>query len=89
MRSGDFAPEITLESLLSALTNKFRKNSDVDILVEFDRDHVPGLIGISGLEFELEEIIGRPVDLPKDLSPYFRNDVITQAYHLYGKKRFS
>lgn len=74
----------------SVLTNKFRKKSDVDILVEFDSKHIPGLIRISGLEFELGEIVGRPVDLrtPKDLSPYFRNDVITQAYHLYGKKRF-
>ena len=74
----------------SVLTNHFRKKSDVDILVEFDSKHVPGLIGISALELELEKIVGRRVDLrtPKDLSPYFRNDVILEAYHLYGKKRF-
>lgn len=74
----------------SVLTNRFRKKSDVDILVEFDTKHIPGLIGMSELEFELEEIVGRRVDLrtPKDLSPYFRNNVIGEAYHLYGKKRF-
>lgn len=74
----------------SVLTNHFRKKSDVDILVEFDSKHIPGLIQISQLEFELSEIVGRKVDLrtPKDLSPYFRNDVITGAYHLYGKNRF-
>jgi predicted nucleotidyltransferase len=48
------------------------------------------LIGISELEYKLGEIVGRQVDLrtPKDLSPYFRNDVIFGAYHLYGKERF-
>lgn len=51
---------------------------------------MPGLIGVSALEFELETIMGRTVDLrtPKDLSPYFRNEVINKAYHLYGKERF-
>jgi uncharacterized protein len=74
----------------SVLTNRFRKKSDVDVLVEFDAKHIPGLIEISKLEYELAAIIGRTVDLrtPKDLSPYFRNDVILEAYHLYGKKRF-
>ena len=74
----------------SVLTSRFRKKSDVDILVEFDSKHIPGLIGVAELECELTVIIGRPVDLraPKDLSPYFRNDVITEAYHLYGKERF-
>lgn len=75
----------------SVLTNQFRKKSDIDILVEFDSKHIPGLIQISQLEYELGEIVGRRVDLrnPKDLSPYFRNDVIAGAYHLYGKNRFS
>lgn len=75
----------------SVLTNHFRKKSDVDILVEFDSKFIPGLIGVSELEYELATIIGRTVDLrtPKDLSPYFRNDVISEAYHLYGKERFS
>lgn len=74
----------------SVLTEHFRKKSDVDILVEFDSKHIPGLIGISRLEYELGEIVGRQVDLrtPRDLSPYFRNEVISQAYHLYGKKGF-
>lgn len=74
----------------SVLTNRFRRKSDVDFLVEFDSKHIPGFIGISELQFELEEIVGRQVDLrtPNDLSPYFRNDVINKAYHLYGKERF-
>jgi predicted nucleotidyltransferase len=76
----------------SVLTNHFRKKSNIDMLVEFDSKHIPGLIGICELQYELEEIVGRQVDLrtPNDLSPYFRNDVISKAYHLhiYGKERF-
>jgi predicted nucleotidyltransferase len=75
----------------SVLTNHFNKKSDVDILVEFDSKHIPGLFGVSDMEYELGDIVGRQVDLRtvRDLSPYFRNDVIAGAYHLYGKDRFS
>lgn len=74
----------------SVLTEHFRKTSDVDVLVQFEAQHIPGLIRISELELELGEIFGRHVDLrtPKDLSRYFRNEVITGAYRLYGKERF-
>lgn len=74
----------------SVLTENFRNSSDVDILVQFETQHIPGLIRLSQLELELGEIFKRPVDLrtPKDLSRYFRNEVITGAYHLYGKERF-
>lgn len=74
----------------SVLTKHFSKSSDVDVLVQFDEPHIPGLIRLSELELELGEIFGRHVDLrtPKDLSRYFRDDVITGAYRLYGKKRF-
>ena len=30
----------------SILTDRFRSDSDVDVLVEFEREHVPGLFGI-------------------------------------------
>ena len=58
--------------------------------MQFETQHIPGLIRLSELELELGEIFERPVDLrtPKDLSRYFRNEVITGAYHLYGKERF-
>ncbi len=74
----------------SVLTKHFRKSSDVDVLVQFEAQHIPGLIRLSQLEIELSEIFGRHVDLrtPKDLSRYFREEVITGAYRLYGKERF-
>lgn len=47
----------------SALRTDFRPDSDVDILVEFEADRTPGLLGLAGMELELGEMFGRKVDL--------------------------
>lgn len=64
----------------SVLRDDFRPESDVDVLVEFDPNHIPGL-AFFGMEEELSEIIGRRVDLNTVgwLSPYFRDEVIKEA----------
>jgi uncharacterized protein len=46
----------------SVLRGDFRPDSDVDVLVEFESGHVPGLRFFT-LEKELSEILGREVDL--------------------------
>jgi len=65
----------------SCLHGDFGLESDIDLLVEFEPDHIPGLITLSGMEIELSEIIGRKVDVrtPEDLSRYFRKAVIESA----------
>ena len=65
----------------SYLRGDFGPDSDIDLLVEFEPDHIPGLITLSGMEIELSEIIGRKVDLrtPEDLSRYFRKEVVELA----------
>ena len=66
----------------SVLREDFDARSDIDVLVEFDPDHVPGLIRLSGMELELSELLGgRKVDLntAKTLSPYFRDEVLREA----------
>ncbi len=70
----------------SVLTSKFTKESDVDILVKFDKKHIPHLFALVDMELELAALMGRMVDLktPNDLSPYFRDDVLTQAKIIYG-----
>ena len=70
----------------SALRTDVRPDSDIDILVEFEPRHVPGLITLAGIELELSALIGRRVDLrtPADLSPYFRDDVIREAVVQYA-----
>ncbi len=63
----------------SALRGDFNKESDIDILVEFRPENVPGLIKLSRMENELSMLFGRKVDLrtPQDLSVYFREEVLS------------
>ncbi len=70
----------------SVLRDDFSPASDVDILVEFERNHIPGLIGMARIQRELTAIIGRQVDLrtPADLSRYFRHTVLEQAEVQYA-----
>lgn len=64
----------------SVLRDDFGPDSDVDVLVEFEPGHVPGL-AFFRLQQELSEILGRPVELhtPRFLSPHFRDRVLEQA----------
>lgn len=73
----------------SVLREDFDPNSDVDMLVEFDPDHIPGLIRLTGMENELSRILGRKVDLrtPRDLSRYFRQEVLEEAVVQYAERR--
>jgi predicted nucleotidyltransferase len=60
----------------SVLREDFGPASDVDVLVEFEPGHTPGLAFFS-MEEELSQIIGRNVDLNTSgfLSPYFRDRI--------------
>lgn len=64
----------------SVLRDDFRADSDVDVLVEFEPGHTPGL-AFFAMEKELSEILGRKVDLntPHFLSHYFRERVVAEA----------
>jgi len=64
----------------SVLRDDFQPASDVDVLVEFEPDFVPGLEFFS-LESELSEILGRKVDLntPAFLSKYYRDRTLAEA----------
>lgn len=68
----------------SALRDDFMPESDVDVLVEFEPGHTPGLAFFT-MQRELSEILGRNVDLNTagDLSPYFRDEVLSEAQVLY------
>ena|ERR1700733_11149252 len=78
---------ISLALFGSILTPHFSSKSDVDILVKFEKKHIPSLFDIVDMEEELTSIVGRKVDLktPEDLSSYFRDEVLAQAKILYGK----
>ena len=69
----------------SVLHEDFRPDSDVDVLVEFEPGHTPGLAFFTLAE-ELSTLFGRTVDLstPADLGPYLRDRVLREAEVLYG-----
>jgi predicted nucleotidyltransferase len=69
----------------SVLRDDFGPDSDVDVLVEFEPNHVPGLAFFT-MENELSEIIGRKVDLntPGFISGYFRERVMAEAEVQYA-----
>jgi len=64
----------------SVLREDFGPESDVDVLVEFEPGHVPGL-AFFAMERELSEMLGRKVDLNTlgFLSPYIREGVLAEA----------
>ena len=70
----------------SALREDYRPDSDIDVLVVFEKNHVPGFIGLSRMERELSAILGgKTVDLrtPEDLSRFFRDRVINESKVFY------
>ena len=68
----------------SVLRDDFTSGSDVDVLVEFELGHTPGL-AFFAMQRELSDILGRKADLntEQDLSPYFRQEVLDEAEVFY------
>lgn len=64
----------------SILGRDFQSESDVDVLVEFESGHTPGLAFFE-MQDELAKLFGRVIDLhtPASLSKYFRDDVMAEA----------
>ena len=69
----------------SILRDDFQPGSDVDVLVEFEPGHIPGL-AFFGMELELSEIWGFTVDLntPQFLSRHFRKTILSEAEEQYA-----
>lgn len=65
----------------SVLTEAFRPDSDVDVLIEFPTGETPSLLTLGAIQSELQQLIGREVDLktPEFLSRYFRAEVMRSA----------
>ncbi|HEY3414016.1 MAG TPA: nucleotidyltransferase family protein [Armatimonadota bacterium] len=70
----------------SAVREDFRADSDIDLLVSFQPDAKIGLIAFIGLQQQLEELLGRRVDLvsKRGLKPLIRDEVLTSAKVLYA-----
>ena len=63
-------------------------DSDVDLLVDFELENVPGLLGMAAMEVELSKLLGgRKVDLrtAHELSRHFRQEVLDTAQVQYAR----
>ena len=73
----------------SALTERFRDDSDVDLLVEFEPRARVGYLQMAAMERELSPLFGgRKVDMrtPSELSRYFRDEVLRTALVQYASQ---
>ena len=73
----------------SILRDDFNPDSDIDVLVEFEPDHIPSFFKLFDMEEELSSIFdGRKVDLrtPEELSKYFRDEVVAASEVHYAQE---
>jgi|SRR5579872_830073 len=72
----------------SVLRRDFSNSSDIDVLVVFDPEHVPGLAFVD-MQEELSAILGGAVDLNTEgfLSPLIRDRIRREATTLYVEDR--
>jgi predicted nucleotidyltransferase len=72
----------------SIVTDEFRPDSDIDLLVTFEPDAQIGFLAFSRMQRELSELFGRKVDLvpQKGLKPAIRKSVLDSAEVLYAAR---
>ncbi|WP_371802353.1 nucleotidyltransferase family protein [Candidatus Lokiarchaeum ossiferum] len=71
----------------SVLSEDFDVSSDIDILVEFIPNFIPGFFKFIEIQSSLSQLfLGRKIDLhtKDDLSRYIRQKVLSQAVMIYG-----
>ena len=71
----------------SALRGGLRPESDIDLVVTFEKGRTPGLLRLAQMELDLSVLFsGRKIDLrtPDDLSRYFRREVMATAEVVYA-----
>lgn len=78
----------------SILRNDFKTDSDIDILVVFDHSANPhlSLMDLVGIEYQLEDMVGRKVDLIEKRSVVDsnnwirRNNILNTAQVIYASR---
>lgn len=74
----------------SVLRDDFHPESDIDVLVEFQPEHIPGFLKLHQIQEELSTILGnRQIDLvtPKFLNHRIRDRILSEAEAYYVSER--
>ena len=73
----------------SVLTDEFNKESDIDLIVDFENIAVEDYVdNYFDLKFSLEDLFKRPVDLLEDKAiknPFFKQHINKQKQLVYGQ----
>lgn len=84
-----FASQPVLKAWLfgSYARGEQREDSDVDIMVSLDREAHVGLFKLSGMRLDLQDLIGKEVDLvtEKGLLPFARQSVDNDKILMYER----
>ena len=61
------------------------KNSDIDLMIQFDKKKKYGLFDLGGIKMDLEEKLGKKVDLitPSSLSPLLKDEIMKSMESIY------
>lgn len=81
--------EINKVSLFGSYVNgKPRKNSDIDVLIEFTPTARVGYFKLAEIQREMNNAVKKKIDLltPEAVSKYFRAEVLKQAETIYEKR---
>lgn len=81
---------IKLSLFGSVLRDDFRSDSDIDVLVEFHPEHIPGFLKLHQIQEELSTLLGsRQIDLvtPKFLNHRIRERILSEAEVYYVAER--
>lgn len=72
----------------SHLHGDAKADSDVDLLVDFEKDAGIGFFELFDIQDKLKKELKKEVDLvtPKALSEFFRDEVLAEAAPLYEKR---
>jgi hypothetical protein len=67
----------------SIVKGSFTQHSDIDVLVEFPETY--SLLDTLGVKIDLEEHLGRPVDLVqyKSIKPFAKKDILSTQVPIY------
>ncbi len=61
------------------------ENSDIDLVIQFDKDKKYGIFALGGIKMDLEKELGKKVDLvtPSSLSPLLKDEIMKSVESIY------
>jgi predicted nucleotidyltransferase len=73
----------------SVLSEQFSENSDIDVLIQFDKEADYSLFDLVDLKEDLEKTLGRTVDLVEKAgikNPYRKEEIFNTAKVIYAAR---